>query len=112
MTTETQWITVKQYMDIMPISKPHVYRMIKENKIPHTRVGRKILIHHDAIHHIQSLRKKRINIMPEELQLILAKVQSLMLELNREHYQRREELVTIIADLIELKKQYEQGEFN
>ena len=50
--------------------------------------------------------------MPEELQLILAKVQSLMLELNREHYQRREELVTIIADLIELKTQYEQGEFN
>ena len=50
--------------------------------------------------------------MPEELQLILAKVQSLMLELNREHYQRREELVTIIADFIELKKQYEQGEFN
>ena len=50
--------------------------------------------------------------MPEELQLILAKVQSLMLELNREHYQRREELVEIIASLSELKEQYEQGEFN
>lgn len=56
MTQETQhtqsgdrWLTVKQYMNIMPVSRPHVYRMIKENKIPHTRVGRKVLIHFDAV---------------------------------------------------------------
>tara|TARA_R100001163_G_C5057340_1_gene193845 strand:- start:935 stop:1087 length:153 start_codon:yes stop_codon:yes gene_type:complete len=50
--------------------------------------------------------------MPEELQLILAKVQSLILELNREHYQRREDILGIMDSLETLKKQYEQGEFN
>tara|TARA_R100000808_G_scaffold1956_1_gene8319 strand:+ start:274 stop:489 length:216 start_codon:yes stop_codon:yes gene_type:complete len=49
MPTEKQWLTVQQYMDIMPLSKPHVYRMIKENQIPHTRVGRRVLIHRKAV---------------------------------------------------------------
>lgn len=50
--------------------------------------------------------------MPEELHLILVKAQLLMQQLNREHYQTRLELVEIIANLSELKEQYEQGEFN
>lgn len=52
MTTETKpikWLTVKQYMEVMPISKPHVYRMLSEGKIPHTRIGRRVLIHPKAI---------------------------------------------------------------
>ena len=105
MTTETQWLTVKQYMDIMPLSKPHVYRMIKENKIPHTRVGRKILIHHDAIHHIQSLRKKRINIMPEDIETLTARIQLLIKSLQKQHDNNINELVEIMVELKDIKNQ-------
>ena len=105
MTTETQWLTVKQYMDIMPISKPHVYRMIKENKIPHTRVGRKILIHHDAIHHIQSLRKKRINIMPGDIETLTTRIQLLIKSLQKQHDNNINELVEIMVELKDIKNQ-------
>ena len=105
MTTETQWLTVKQYMDIMPLSKPHVYRMIKENKIPHTRVGRKILIHHDAIHHIQSLRKKRINIMPEDIETLTTRIQLLIKSLQKQHDNNINELVEIMVELKDIKNQ-------
>tara|TARA_Y100000593_G_C4279046_1_gene321773 strand:- start:1079 stop:1396 length:318 start_codon:yes stop_codon:yes gene_type:complete len=105
MTTETQWLTVKQYMDIMPLSKPHVYRMIKENKIPHTRVGRKILIHHDAIHHIQSLRKKRINIMPGDIETLTTRIQLLIKSLQKQHDNNINELVEIMVELKDIKNQ-------
>jgi len=112
MTQETQhtqsgdrWLTVKQYMNIMPVSRPHVYRMIKENKIPHTRVGRKILIHHDAIHHIQSLRKKRINTMPEDIETLTARIQLLIKSLQKQHDNNINELVEIMVELKDIKNQ-------
>ena len=51
-TTETKplrWLTVQEYREAIPVSKPHVYRQISEGKIPHMKLGRKILIHPSAI---------------------------------------------------------------
>jgi len=56
-TKPIKWLTVRQYMEVMPLSKPHVYRMLSEGKIPHTRIGRRVLIHPKAIEEIAEVEE-------------------------------------------------------
>ena len=44
-----KYMTVKEFMEVVPISKPHVYRLITNNEIPHLKFGRKVVIHPDAL---------------------------------------------------------------
>lgn len=44
-----KYMTVKEFMEVIPISKPHVYRLITNNEIPHLKFGRKVVIHPDAL---------------------------------------------------------------
>ena len=43
------YMSVREFLEIVPISKPHVYRLITNNEIPHLKFGRKVVIHPDAL---------------------------------------------------------------
>lgn len=57
MTTELSdqavWITAQEYLEKVPISKQHFYRLVERGVIPSTRLGRRILVKASAIEELE-----------------------------------------------------------
>ena len=47
--TKKRWESVAEVLERLPISKTHLYRLIRNGDIPATKLGRKILIPEGAI---------------------------------------------------------------
>ena len=43
-STKPQFVSINEFISATCLSRPTVSRKIKNNEIPHTRIGRKILI--------------------------------------------------------------------
>lgn len=56
-----QTITVKEVADYIGISKDLVYQLVREHKIPHLRIGRRILFRKESLNLWMSNQECLIN---------------------------------------------------
>jgi excisionase family DNA binding protein len=76
--TEPKYMTVKEFLEVVPIKKTLVYKLIQERKIPHLRFGKKpaIVIHPAALDIPRELiTSPRSNYVLEELEDRLANIE-------------------------------------
>tara|TARA_R110000764_G_scaffold168914_1_gene256205 strand:- start:26 stop:331 length:306 start_codon:yes stop_codon:yes gene_type:complete len=74
---EPKYMTVKEFLQVIPIKKTLVYRLIQDRKIPHLRFGRTaIVIHPDALNIPRELiPSPQNNYVLEELEDRLANIE-------------------------------------
>ncbi|MCG1173239.1 helix-turn-helix domain-containing protein [Staphylococcus epidermidis] len=52
------YLTVKETAELIRVSERHAYRLIKQNVIPHTKIGGKILINKERL--LNTLEKEEV----------------------------------------------------
>lgn len=52
------FMTVKEVAQLLRISERHTYKLLQKNVIPHTKIGRKILVNKERL--LETLEKKEV----------------------------------------------------
>ena len=49
MELQKRFVDPKEFAEIMTIPRPSIYRLLRQGKIPHIRIGKSVRIDQDAI---------------------------------------------------------------